>query len=205
MVASTATLQLHAPVDEAAWHVYFFGVCSEDYDADRPPPPGGDVLPLPAAARPAASLVPVEKKNDGKTKPPAARENDLDDEIYEPSVQEEQQEDEDSKAIRPDEDKDKALKPLFDFKKVYKRLQTDLLHRDPHAAKRLLLGLHERFYRCPISDFKNMLLRAGLSSDVLALAEEAVMSCSICRKYTSQPASDQDRCRCSRLQPTSSG
>ena len=124
---------------------------------------------------------------------------------YEPSVQEEQQEDEDSKAIRPDEDKDKALKPLFDFKKVYKRLQTDLLHRDPHAAKRLLLGLHERFYRCPISDFKNMLLRAGLSSDVLALAEEAVMSCSICRKYTSQPASDQDRCRCSRLQPTSSG
>ena len=82
MVASTATLQLRAPVDEADWHVYFFGVCSEDYDADRPPPPGGDVLPLPAAARPAASLVPVEKKNDGKTKPPAARENDLDDEIY---------------------------------------------------------------------------------------------------------------------------
>ena len=54
-------------------------------------------------------------------------------------------------------------------------------------AKRLLLGLHERFYHCPISDFKNMLLRAGLSSAVLPLAEEAVMSCSICRKYVRLP------------------
>ena len=55
------------------------------------------------------------------------------------------------------------------------------------TAKRLLLGLHERFYHCPISDFKNMLLRAGLSSAVLPLAEEAVMSCSICRKYVRLP------------------
>ncbi|CAE7596870.1 CPK34, partial [Symbiodinium pilosum] len=54
-------------------------------------------------------------------------------------------------------------------------------------AKRLLLGLHERFYHCPIGDFKNMLLRAGLSSDILPLAEEAVMSCSICRKYVRMP------------------
>ena len=32
-----------------------------------------------------------------------------------------------------------------------------------------------------------MLLRAGLSSDILPLAEEAVMSCSICRKYVRMP------------------
>ena len=178
--------QLHAPVDEADWHVYVFGVCSEDYDADRPPPPGGSVLPRPSSSAPAAPLVPVEKKNDGKKT--SVRPPDLDDEVYEPSEVGEQQEDEEFKAVRPDDDdKEKTLKPLFDFKKVYKRLQTDLLERDPHTAKRLLLGLHERFYHCPISDFKNMLLRAGLSSAVLPLAEEAVMSCSICRKYVRLP------------------
>ena len=174
--------QLQAPVEEADWHVYVFGVCQEDYDADRPPPPGGSVLPRRPSSAP---LVPAEKKNDGKMSSLPASE--LDDEVYEPSEAGEQKDDEDFKAVRPEEDKEKILKPLFDFKKVYKRLQTDLLERDPHTAKRLLLGLHERFYHCPISDFKNMLLRAGLSSAVLPLAEEAVMSCSICRKYVRLP------------------
>ena len=95
-------------------------------------------------------------------------------------------EEEEFKAVRPDEE-EKVLKPLFDFKKVYKRLQIDIVAKDPQMAKRLLLGLHERFYHCPIGDFKNMLLRAGLSSDILPLAEEAVMSCSICRKYVRMP------------------
>ena len=89
---------------------------------------------------------------------------------------------EEFKAVRPEDDGDKVLKPLFDFKKVYKRLQSDIVEKDPQTAKRLLLGLHERFYRCPIGDFKNVLLRAGDSSDTLPLAEEAIMSCSICRK-----------------------
>ena len=178
--------QLHDPVDEADWHVYLFGVCHEDYDADRPLPPGTDPAVLPQAARPAAPLVPVEKKSVGKIQtplqPPSA---DLEDAMeYQPSEAEAEEE---FDPVRPDEDQDKSLKPLFDFKKVYKRLQTDLLERDPHTAKRLLLGLHERFYHCPISDFKNMLLRAGLSSAVLPLAEEAVMSCSICRKYVRLP------------------
>ncbi|OLP86389.1 hypothetical protein AK812_SmicGene32497 [Symbiodinium microadriaticum] len=182
--------QLHAPVDEADWHVYVFGVCSEDYDADRPPPPpppppGGSVLPRPSSSAPAAPLVPVEKKNDGKMS--SLRPSDLDDEVYEPSEAGEQQEDEEFKAVRPDDDdKEKTLKPLFDFKKVYKRLQTDLLERDPHTAKRLLLGLHERFYHCPISDFKNMLLRAGLFGSA-SPSRGGVMSCSICRKYVRLP------------------
>ena len=90
--------------------------------------------------------------------------------------------------MRPEgEEQAKTIKPLFDFKKVYKRLQSGIIESDPHTAKRLLLGLHERFYHCPITDFKNMLLRAGLPSDILPLAEEAVMSCSICRKYVRLP------------------
>ena len=98
----------------------------------------------------------------------------------------EQAEEEEFKAGRPHEE-EKVLKPLFDFRKVYKRLQSDIVTKDPQVAKRLLLGFHERFYRCPIGDFKNMLLCAGLSSDILPLAEEAVMSCSICRKYVRVP------------------
>ncbi|CAE7553108.1 RE1, partial [Symbiodinium sp. CCMP2456] len=117
--------QLHAPVEEADWHVHLFGFCQDDPDVDR------DVL--------------------GSSSEP------------------------------------KILKPLFDFKKVYKRLQSEIVQTDPVTAKRLLLGLHERFYHCPITDFENMLLRAGLSSDILPLAEEAVMICSICRKYVRLP------------------
>ena len=99
---------------------------------------------------------------------------------------------EEFRARRPEgEEEPRTLRPLFDFKKVFKRLQGDIVHSDPTTAKRLLLRLHECFYHCPITDFKNMLLRAGLSSDVLSLAEEAVMSCAICRRYVRLPSRPQ--------------
>ncbi|CAE7557756.1 RE2, partial [Symbiodinium sp. CCMP2456] len=181
--------QLHAPVEEADWHVHLFGFCQDDPDVDRDVPGSSS-----ASARPAA--VPVERENDGRNapslrppqppvrpaqgppQPPAA----------DPSPEEEGQGEEEFDAARPEADEEpKILKPLLDFKKVYKRLQSEIVQTDPVTAKRLLLGLHERFYHCPITDFKNMLLRAGLSSDILPLAEEAVMSCSICRKYARLP------------------
>ena len=173
--------QLQAPVDEADWHVYVFGVCPEAVSA-----PSG-------LGRPAAPYVPAfGKEKDGKTQVDPDTEAVMQelDAIPLPA----QPPEEPLPGNEPDEEfkaqgqvEEKVLKPLFDFKKVYKRLQTDLVERDPHTAKRLLLGLHERFYHCPISDFKNMLLRAGLSSDILPLAEEAVMSCSVCRKYVRLP------------------
>ena len=181
--------QLHAKVEEADWHVHLFGFCSDDMEVDRAVPGSAS-----ASSRPAAPMVPVEKENGGGTnassssaqssqrprqQPPDAdpvREDDA------------EQGEEDFEAVRPEaEEEPKTLRPLFDFKKVYKRLQSDIVQRDPVTAKRLLLGLHERFYHCPITDFKNMLLRAGLSSEILPLAEEAVMSCSVCRKYVRLP------------------
>ena len=202
--------QLHAPVDEADWHVHVFGYEPSDSAVDRADAPRS--LP-PASMLPA----PVEKKNGGKissspsttpapssspsttpapsssarpSSPPAALqpEDDIRPWNEDGAMEEEpeQAEEEEFKAVRPDEE-EKVLKPLFDFRKVYKRLQSDIVTKDPQMAKRLLLGLHERFYHCPIGDFKNMLLRAGLSSDILPLAEEAVMSCSICRKYVRMP------------------
>ena len=182
--------QLHARVEEADWHVHLFGFCQDDMEVDRVSPGSAS-----AASRPSA--VPDEKENGGRAvssssslrpaaaspqapQPPAADTTE--------EMEGDARDEEDFDAVRPEaEEETKTLKPLFDFKKVYKRLQSDIIQNDPTTAKRLLLGLHERFYHCPITDFKNMLLRAGLSSDVLPLAEEAVMSCSICRKYVRLP------------------
>ena len=181
-----------------------FGHAQDDPSVDcaeNPPKPAG-----PAAA--SASSVPVEKKNGGGTSSsakPSASSNSSKASLApaaspQPIVQveqavpleadvppEEPEVEEEFKAVRPEDDENKVLKPLFDFKKVYKRLQSDIVEKGPQTAKRLLLGLHERFYHCPIGDFKNMLLHAGLSSDILPLAEEAVMSCSVCREYVRMP------------------
>ena len=195
--------QLHAEVAEADWHLELFGFRDEDPNVDRP-----DLVPdaRPSSAQPASPFVPAEKKKEGKppsydpssasssSRPPPAqplprsRSPDPMDPAQDPDLQLPQQDGEEFEAVRPEGDEvNKVLKPLFDFKKIYQRLQSDIVDRDPSTAKRLLLGLHERFYRCPISDFKNMLLRAGLPASILPLAEEAIMSCSICRKYVRLP------------------
>ena len=174
--------QLEADVDEADWHVYVFGVCPESSNELRGAPPAAPYAPAKKEKMGKPNTMPVQ---DLDPEPPNEDDIDLSDPEQQAAQQPQEAEtEEDFRAARPDE---KVLKPLFDFKKVYKRLSTDLIEKDPMTAKRLLLGLHERFYHCPISDFKNMLLRAGLSSDVLPLAEEAVMSCSICRKHVRLP------------------
>ena len=188
--------QLHLPVDEANWHFHLFGVKEGDVGADllHPPPDPRDGDPngprgsssrarrAASSAQPAAPLAapqaPSERENDGRQA--------LDSDGPDGPPDDEGDDGEEFEAVRQEQE-EKVLKPLFDFKKVFKRLQSGLMERDPATAKRLLLGLHERFYHAPIGDFKNMLLRAGLSSDVLPLAEEAVMSCAICRKYVRLP------------------
>ena len=197
--------QLRAKVDEADWVVTIFGFRSGDPDVDRVDAGAGGSLP--SSARPAAPLsaaAPSKRENGGRTTAssepsqssrPAASSSAAPPRLLEPRPLPQEaleepggDEQEEFEAVRPEgEERAKTIKPLFDFKKVYKRLQSGIIESDPHTAKRLLLGLHERFYHCPITDFKNMLLRAGLPSDILPLAEEAVMSCSICRKYVRMP------------------
>ena len=192
-----STNQLKAKVDEADWVVTVFGFRSGDPEVDRADRAAD--APLPSTARPAAPLAaPPKRENGGRTNAsepsqPSASSS-APPRLLEPrplpqeSEEHEEKEQEEFEAVRPEgEEQAKTIKPLFDFKKVYKRLQSGIIESDPHTAKRLLLGLHERFYHCPITDFKNMLLRAGLPSDILPLAEEAVMSCSICRKYVRLP------------------
>ena len=78
----------------------------------------------------------------------------------------------------------------FDFRRVLVRLPR-LVKSDVDQAKRLLLGLHERFWHSTASDLQSLLSRAGMPSDVVKLVPEVVASCAICRKYSrlkSKPA-----------------
>ena len=52
------------------------------------------------------------------------------------------------------------MKPLYDFRRVLHRLPC-LAERDRLQAERLLLGLHERFWRAGVGDMTNLLIRAG--------------------------------------------
>ncbi|CAE7420861.1 RE2 [Symbiodinium natans] len=171
--------QLHAPVDEADWHIHCFGYRTGDADVDRPTA-SSSAAARPRSAQPAAPFVPERKEDEEKLAAPG------DDDSLEETFDAVRPEAEGDPASRNEEGK--ILKPLFDFRKVYRRLADDgLVSSDPLTAKRLLLGLHERFYHAPITDMKNMLLRAGLSSALFPLAEEAVMNCSICRKHVRLP------------------
>ena len=162
--------QLKAKVEESDWHVNVFGYRTGDPDVDRPDAPSASSGARPASSQPAAPLRPAEKRKDGEGSSASSSARHLEPRPPQqvPDEAEEAAQAEEFDAVRPDsEEQPKTLKPLFDFKKVYKRLHSGIIESDPHTAKRLLLGLHERFYHCPITDFKNMLLRAGLPSSIL--------------------------------------
>lgn len=83
-------------------------------------------------------------------------------------------------------------KPLYDFKKVFQRLP-QLAKEKPDTAARLLLGLHEKYWHAPPSDLRNLLARAGMPVEVLNLVSDAVMKCSICRRYVRLPNRPQTK------------
>ena len=155
--------QLHAPVEEADWHVHLFGHWHDDPDVDRQGARSS------AASRPAAPLVPAEQKNGGdestssRTRRPASPSTSSRPQAAlappESADQEGREQAEEEFAIRPEpgDEQPKTLKPLYDFRK----------------------------------DFRNMLVRAGLDGAVLKLAEEAIMNCSICRKHVRLPPRPQ--------------
>ena len=200
--------QLKAPVEEADWHITVFGYRAGDPD-DRAEVPSAASGQRPSSARPAAPLVPAEKRKDGEaaSSSSAPPQRLLEPRPPQPPPDDEQQpgaEDEEFDSVRPEgEEQAKTIKPLFDFRKVYKRLQSGIIESDPHTTKRLLLGLHERFYHCPITDFKNMLLRGRPSErdptlsrgsgDVLFHLSEVCAA--------AEQATGEDRFTCRHLQP----
>eukprot|EP00435_Cladocopium_sp_Y103_P048511 s541_g14.t1 len=97
-----------------------------------------------------------------------------------PDDGEEPQDEQVSEEIVPVESK--VIKPIYDFRRVYKRLPL-MASRDPATTKRLLLGLHERLWHCPVMDFRNILIRCNMPPEVLRLAADAVAACTVCRKF----------------------
>ena len=77
-----------------------------------------------------------------------------------------------------------ALRPSFDFRRVFKRLPTLVQKGDLNMARRLILGLHERMWHCPHMDVRSVLIRCGMPHEVWRLTADAVASCMICRKFS---------------------
>ena len=136
--------QLHAPVDEADWHVHLFGVFPlEKRKQQEELTSPADRQPLPSAS----SSGPTEASTTASSRPPVAPEpttivgasssapgSQMPREQAVPSEEE-------FKSRRLEgEETAKTLRPLFDFKKVFKRLQGDIIYDDPMMADRLLLG-----------------------------------------------------------------
>ena len=59
-----------------------------------------------------------------------------------------------------------------------------LSREDPQQAKRLLLGLHERFWHSGAGDLQSMLTRAGMPAEVLKLVPETIAACAVCRRFS---------------------
>ena len=87
------------------------------------------------------------------------------------------------------------IKPNYNLRRVLLKLPGLVEAGDLTKAKRLLLGMHERLWHSPISDFTNLLRRSGQPTEVIQLAREAVLSCAICRKYIRLPNRPQLRAR----------
>ena len=72
-----------------------------------------------------------------------------------------------------------TIKPLYDFRRIFKKLPS-LTGTDEAKAKRILLGLHERMWHCPVMDFNS----CGMPREVLQLAKTLVSACAVCRRFT---------------------
>ena len=88
-----------------------------------------------------------------------------------------------------------TLRPNYNLRRVLEKLPK--LYNDGNITRvrQLLLGLHERLWHSPASDFCNLLRRAGLPTEILNEAMESVRQCPICRKYVRLPNRPQMRAR----------
>ena len=175
--------QCHEPVDfDEDWLICIFGHYPSSSSSRNPEPP----LPSTPAPRTPAPGTPTP----GTPKP----ENVKRVEVKEEPVEDFQPVDEampmpyeadDVQVIEPvdDEEESKMIKPIYDFRRIFKKLPT-LATTDEAKAKRLLLGSHERMWHCPVMDFKNVLSRCGMPPEVLQLAKTTVSACAVCCRFT---------------------
>ena len=86
-----------------------------------------------------------------------------------------------------------SLKPVYDFRRIFRRLPVLEQKGDTVMIKRLLLGLHERMWHCTLGDLRSVLQRCGMPHGVWRHASDAVASCAICRKLARSCRRPQNR------------
>ena len=170
--------QQHQKIDEVDWLITLFG---SDPAGIIPATPAGTIPSTPAGAIPSTPT-----KASHRRKAPTDRAEDLpapasQDRVEEPIGDGDEQPEETFEGAPQ-----QPIKPLYSFRKVFQRL-VKVAESDPLTAKRLILGLHERFYHAPLGDLRNLLARCGMPPEVLNLVPEAVKSCAVCRKFVRLP------------------
>ena len=166
--------QQRQPIDEADWVITLFGAAK-----DEPEPSSSSAAAGPEQVAPATP----SKAGHRPGAPPPDR--DL------PAPASKDRVPEDSEEIEVEDETfesspERPITPLYSFRKVFQRLLRTA-ESEPTTAKRLLLGLHERFYHAPVGDLRNLLARCGMPAAVLNLTSEAVKHCSVCRKFVRLP------------------
>ena len=187
--------QIYSDIDEDNWMVTIFGTEVE-------------AVPAPSTPITRARKRPEERgfpRRDGGAAPsdvplgqpdvralPEQADDSLLQSAYEPA-QEDQPGEEEFEA-RPHSEL-APMRPNYNLRRVLLRIPALVEKGENEKAKRLLLGLHERLWHSPASDFTNLLRRAGMSGEVINLAREAVQQCAICRKYVRLPNRPQMRAK----------
>ena len=174
--------QINEAMDEDNWTVTLFG---HDFaEAGGVPAPSTPV----ARTRAIPAERPLPPRQDDVLAEPELRERKDDDKdiVDAPYEQEEEFETGSREDIKP-------IRPNYNLKLVLRRLPKLYADEDITKCKQLLLGLHERLWHSPAQDFANLLRRAGMPSEIINLAQEAVQSCAVCRKYVRLPNRPQTR------------
>eukprot|EP00439_Symbiodinium_sp_Y106_P045212 s1731_g5.t1 len=166
--------QQHQPIDEIDWLVTLFG--SDPGSPEPAAKEGADDPPGAIPSTPTKAGHRARASSSKDTLPAPASKDKV------PDEPEEVEDIEETFEGAPQQD----IKPLYSFKKVFKRL-VQIAETDPLTAKRLILGLHERFYHAPMGDLRNLLARCGMPGPVLNLVPDAIKSCAVCRKFVRLP------------------
>lgn len=176
--------QIHAAIDVDDWMLVFFGVEPGVASPSTPTSHHRRTEQQPGIPPRRDDTLAVPEVHERPEEPQPAS---LQEPIYEDNPEEEESFE---VAERPEI---APLRPNYNLKKVLEKLPKIVEDGDIVKAKTLLCGLHERLWHAPISDFQNLLRRAGLPSEVLRVAAEAVRECPVCRKHVRLPNRPQTR------------
>ena len=166
--------QIHQAIDIDDWLITIYGVETAAVPAPSTPASRPRAIPPEAPLPPKAESLSLPRLMD---RPLNEKEEVA---IIEPVYEDAELATQSHQEIAP-------LKPNYNLRKVLERLPKAVKEGDIARAKQLLLGLHERLWHSPMSDFLNLLRRSGMPTEVTQLVPEVVNSCTICRKYVRLP------------------